>query len=145
MITVKIDPIGKRILLDLEYNLLPKHLKGLRLAWHEVGDEVVKEAKRIIRSGKRTGKVYMYKGQPYTASAEGEPPANRSGKLANSGTYDVRNWREMQVEEKAFYSGYLEDGTRNMKKRPHLIVAVRNKQQDTVNIIERSLKRTSGH
>jgi hypothetical protein len=60
-----------------------------------------KALEKMITDGKRTGKVYHYKGQTYTAASFGEPPANRTGKLAHSFNYDA-NANTLTIYSDAF-------------------------------------------
>lgn len=136
MITIKVTPKTKQVLIDVE-KLEGRTKDGLRKALKETGQEVKREIKRLIRTGPRTGRLYG----THQASAPGEAPANRSGRLAKSTNYKVRNWRQMIVGESASYAGYLEGGTRKIKPRQHIIKAVHNKAQDTVNAIIRNVKK----
>jgi hypothetical protein len=68
-------------------------------------------------------------GHTYRASAPGEPPASRFGRLRQSISYEV----EMNQSEGVAYIGsqvkysiYLELGTRNMAPRPSLFPAYMN-------------------
>lgn len=131
MITITVDKRGKRVLLDVPHHI-SRHRDGMRNALAEIGQEVVNETKRLITTGARTGRIYRFRGRPHQASAPGEVPANRSGKLADSGGYRVKSHSEMVVGEEAPYAGYLENGTRGrMAPRPHLITAINNKARDT--------------
>ena len=117
-----------------------RHKRALYRAWHYVGDEVTVEIARILVTGKRTGKMYRYKGRPHQASAEGEPPAKRSGKLSKSIEYRVRHYKEMRLGETVEHAK-MEDNWGRIKARPHIIKAVKKKAQDTVNIIGEALNR----
>ncbi len=116
-------------------NHLGAHQNGLRLALHEVGSDVNRETKRLIRTGPKIGRIYFIKGRWHRASAPGEAPANLTGKLAKSNDYKVSGWSTMEVGETAPYAGYLEHGTRKMKPRPHLKKAVENQAVHTVNTL----------
>jgi len=119
-----------------------KHRAGLESALYDIGSEVVRETERLIINGPKTGRVYSFRGARHQASAPGEPPANRTGRLARSGDYIVRNWQEMTVGETAEYAGFLENGTRKrIAPRPHLIRAVNNQAQNTVNAILDNVQR----
>lgn len=114
-----------------------RHRKALRSALNEIGSEAVNTIANYIFNPPKTGRIYFYKGREYQASAPGESPANRSGRLAKSGGYKVRNYQEMTVGETAEYAEYLENpkpGSR-IKQRPHIIRAVKAKERDTVNTI----------
>jgi hypothetical protein len=141
MITIKATKRTKEVLIEVPRHTA-KHKKGLFNGLGEAGKDVVTEIRRLIRTGPKTGRVYKFRGAPHQASAPGEPPANRSGRLMRSSRFKVRNWQEMTVGETAEYAGYLEDGTRGrMAPRPHIIKAVNNKAQDTANNILEAVKR----
>lgn len=124
----------KQMLIEIKAHLF-RHRKALRLALNEIGSEAVNAIANYIFNPPKTGRIYFYKGKEYQASAPGESPANRSGRLAKSGGYKVRNYQEMTVGETAEYAGYLEDGTTKIEPRPHIIRAVKEKQRDTINTI----------
>jgi hypothetical protein len=140
-VTITVTPNTKQIVIDVT-KLEGTHKRGLEHALQEIGPEIVRETKRLIETGSKTGRIYKFRGRPHQASAPGEAPATRSGKLARSGDFKVRNWQEMTVGETADYAGFLENGTRGrMAPRPHLIAAVNSKAQDTVNTILESVDR----
>jgi hypothetical protein len=139
--TIKATRRTKQVVIDVT-KLEGTNKRGLERALQEIGPEIVRETRRLIETGAKTGRVYRFRGRPHQASAPGEAPANRSGRLARSGDFKVRNWQEMTVGETADYAGFLENGTRGrMAPRPHLIAAVNNKAQDTVNAILESVDR----
>lgn len=65
-------------------------------------------AKRLIQHGSKTGRVYNYRGRKHQASARGEAPATRGGKLVGSITTHVS---PLQIEAGSplDYADYLED------------------------------------
>ena len=133
MITVKASKRAREVLIDIPKHLY-KHRVGLENALYEIGADVIRETKRFIINGPKTGRVYGR----HQASAPGEPPATRTGRLARSGDFKVRNWQEMTVGETAEYADFLENGTRGrIAPRPHLIRAVNSKARDLqVGILE---------
>ena len=140
MIKVTIKPESKRVLIEIPQQL-KKHRYALEKALWDIGIEVTRETAKIIRTGRRTGRVYKYKRRNLRASAPGEPPRNRSGRLARSGDFKVRNWAEMTVGQTVDYAEWLADGTRNMEPRPSMIQAIKNKARDTERIILESVQR----
>jgi len=130
---------GKEVLLAIG-QAEDRQKRALYRAWHDVGDEVRVEVARLIVTGKRSGRIYTYKGKPHQASKAGEPPANRSGKLAKSVDYRVRHYKEMRLGESVEHAK-MEDNWGRIKARPHIIKAIKNKAQDTVNIIQFALNR----
>lgn len=111
------------------------HKRALRLALNEIGSEVVNLIANFIFNPPKTGRIYSFRGREHQASAPGESPANRTGKLAKSSDYKVRNYREMTVGETAEYAGFLEEGTSKMKPRPHIIRAVNKNHRNAVRSI----------
>jgi len=102
-----------------------KHKEHIRNALQEHGKEVTDELENVIRTGTRTGRVYWYAGRQYTASAPGEPPANRSGRLASSFEHKARQY-DLAIGNTAFsdrgfpYPSHLED---NMN-RPYFVKTI---------------------
>lgn len=111
---------------------------ALTAAWKEVGVIVTEKLRYMIRNGPRTGRVYTFRGRKHQASAPGEVPANRTGRLAESVGYLASGHDDLTVGEEAEYAGYLENGTHNrdgslrMAPRPHLSVAVNETQTITM-------------
>ena len=139
-VTIKVTKRTKEVLIGIS-NIKRTHRRGLENALHEIGADVIRETARLIKNGPKTGRIYNFRGARHQASAPGEAPANRTGRLARSGDYRVRNWQEMTVGETAEYAGYLEDGTRGrIAPRPHLIRAVNNRARDTVITILDNIK-----
>jgi len=134
--TILVTPKTKSVLIDLQ-NMQGTTEKGLKKALSLIGGEVKREAQKLIKEGPKTGRMYG----SHQASAPGEPPANRTGRLQRSLKYKTRNHREMTIGAYAEYAGYLEAGTRKMKARPFVIKAVTNKVQEAHDIILESIKR----
>jgi len=130
-ITIRVHKKTERVLIDVR-NQTKLHRKGIIKAFSEIGQLVGDETKRIIESGSRTGRLYKFNGRSHVASAFGEAPADRSGKLKKSYRYMRNGSSSMRVGETASYAKFLEDGTRRMKPRQHLILAINNKSGDAV-------------
>jgi hypothetical protein len=97
------------------------HDKHIKNAFSHHGKKVTDALRQLIVGGKRSGRMYCYNGKQYQASAPGEPPANRSGRLANSNAYTSSS-RELAVFNTAYnkgkpYPSYLEEGTKKMAAR----------------------------
>ena len=111
---------------------------ALTAAWKEVGSLLTNKLQYMIRNGPRTGRVYTFRGRKHQASAPGEVPANRTGRLAESVGYEATAHHTLVFGEEAEYATYLELGTQNrdgslrMAKRPHLSVAVNEMQTVTM-------------
>jgi hypothetical protein len=139
-ITIKATTRTREILIDVPKHLL-KHRAGLEFALYDIGSEVVQETQRLIINGPKTGRIYSFRGGRHQASAPGEPPANKTGKLGKSGDYIVRNWQEMTVGQKAEYADFLAKGTKKIKPRPSMIRAINSQAQNTVNAILENVRR----
>lgn len=105
---------------------------ALTAGWKQVGALLVNKLQYMIRNGPRTGRVYTFRGRKHQASAPGEVPANRTGRLAKSVRYEATGHHTLVFGEDAEYAGFLEHGTRNMAPRPHLRVAVNEMQTVTM-------------
>lgn len=126
MITV--SPKSKSVILQI--NRHGDFIKSaIRNGFEFGGDQIVKEVKRLIMTGPKTGRMYG----SHQASAPGEPPANKTGRLVNSSSYKLRGSYQMEVGEDASYAGFLENGTKKMRPRQHLIRAINNKARDLIN------------
>lgn len=93
---------------------------GLRKALFDIGLDATRESIDIINNSGRTGRIYNIRGNPHTASAPGEAPANRTGRLKKSMNYRVRDISEVEWGSLIPYGEFLEKGTRRMAKRPFL-------------------------
>ena len=101
-----------------------KHENNIRTSLRRHGREVNKELEKVVSTGPRSGRVYSYKGIKYRASAPGEPPAKRSGRLAGSFRYTSRPmelllYNNAKSDRGAPYPRFLEDGTSKMAPRPY--------------------------
>jgi len=111
--------------------IAPKHGDHIRQQLREHGAEVTRDLKKITSRGARSGRLYTYKGEKIKASAPGEPPQSRSGKLSKSFIYKSRP-TELLVANKAFskkgfpYPGFLEeDGN-----RPFFLITIEGLHQN---------------
>lgn len=134
MISITPEPGTSRSLFII--SILDRLIQAsLEAALPAVGDVVSRRLKYIISSGTRTGRRYYLKGIAYRASAPGEPPANRTGRLLRSVGYRASGSHTLQVGEDAFYARWLEEGTRKMAPRPHVRVAVEQTQTEVYELI----------
>ena len=112
---------------------IPIFHNGIRKGLHEVGQTVKRETKRLIRTGKRTGRVYIINGRRHQASARGEAPANLSGRLAKGVKYKVRNHYQVEIGDTVPYGLFLE--RKDKMDRQHLLPAINNTNQENVNTL----------
>jgi len=76
--------------------------------------DALARARRSL-TGPRSGRVYRLGGRPHRASAPGEPPADRSGRLMRSLVVVAD-----RLASTAPYARYLEHGTARMAPRPFI-------------------------
>lgn len=81
-------------------------------------DKLIKEMKRLITTGTRTGNKYG----DHIASAPGEPPANWHGGLVDSMKANRNNATEYVVEFTVPYAKDLEKGEGSVKGKPRPFV-----------------------
>ena len=143
--TIRIKPIKttKRVIAAMPREV-HKHQQGIENGLHVIGGVVQDRIQQLIKEGPKTGRVYRYRGRDHQASAPGEAPANRSGRLAKSVNYNVHGPFQMEVGESAPYAGYLEDGTGKIKPRPHVFRAITETQGDAVRIFYDEVKKVRG-
>lgn len=126
--------------------------RGIRTAYFRLGNDLVKEARRLILEGPKTGRVSRIlrkvRRVKHQASAPGEAPANLSGLLRRSIAYQQRGGEQMEFGARTDYAPFLELGTRRISQRPYLISAVdaksRNARDHFEREIEAELKRGGG-
>lgn len=102
---------------------------------------VQNEARRLVLSPPKTGKVYIRRGRiKHRASAPGEAPASDTGTLVRSiiTSHDTTKFT-LIVHAKAKYALWLEEGTRRMKPRPFMSVALKNKKAQIVALFTKLL------
>lgn len=129
MITVRQDPKNRRTIATID-KIYPRFRRGIKRALHEIGSENVTFLRKIIRDKNKTGRLYIIRGKIHQASAPGEAPANLTGRLARTTGYKVRGTYQCEFGDTAFYGGFLEDGTKTMLPRPHVIRTVKKKERD---------------
>jgi HK97 gp10 family phage protein len=108
----------------------------------ECGLVVQAEARQLILKGPKTGRIYVRRGRiRHRASAPGQPPASDTGTLVRSIVMDVDATKlTVSVGSNVKYAPYLELGTRRMKARPFLSLALENKRSTIVKIIAARMK-----
>jgi hypothetical protein len=115
--------------------LRPNTERSISDALHEIGADNVRHMRALIKSKDKTGRVYIINGRRHVASAPGEPPASRSGRLSRTAGYRVSGVAQMRFGDRAPYGAILEDGTRDgrIQPRPHIERTVNDKARDTRN------------
>ena len=109
------------------------------------GSEVVDELQKVTSRGSRSGKAYYYKGQKIRASAPGEYPQLRSGKLNKSFDYKS-NILELHIGNRARsasgapYPLFLEEGTSKMNPRYYFRKTIDEKATELYSDLKRFMK-----
>lgn len=111
--------------------------RGIRKAFYQTGQMLVKTARENIRRPGRSGRLYRVYVSPggaklkrprlHRASARGENPANMSGLLQRSTDFFVRGSNSMFFGSKAVYAPFLEENL----DRPFLKRAIDQRERDT--------------
>lgn len=119
---------GKEYIDYIKFDGIKKdHKQHIRNCLLNYGKEIQQELYKVITTGSRSGRGYWFRGTLHIASAPGEPPANRSGRLANSFEYKVGTY-DLVVGSDLNYAKFLEEGTVKMKPRPYFeITNINNK------------------
>jgi len=111
--------------------------KGIRTALFVMGRASQLHVRSLIKSKDKTGRLYHFRGRLHQASAPGEAPASMTGKLSRSVGYTVRGYYEVEFGDEALYGKFLEDGTKNMKARGHIVRTAKELGKDhTTTLLE---------
>ena len=137
MIHVKMNSKTRKVLLGVEGKRLAE--RGIKKALYETGVMLSKEVSKGIKNPPKTGRYYRYKGGIHQASAPGEYPANRSGKLRRSRSFKVQGARKMTIGLSAEYAKYLEEGTQKIAKRKLLGFTIRKHRNKIRDIIRKNV------
>jgi hypothetical protein len=147
---VKSDENNRKIFLQVK-DLENRTERSIRQSFYKIGTQLMKEARRSIIQGPKTGRVYRIKGRKrrHRASAPGEPPANLFGNLQKSVNFEVRGSKEMIFgagnDSDVKYARILELGGNTkfatIQPRPYLIRAINEKEKQTDVIFNGNLKR----
>lgn len=141
---IKIDKENREVFIQIK-NAPNATERGIRNAFHLIGKDLVKESRRSILKGPKTGQLYRIKGRKrlHRASAPGQPPANLSGDLRKAIGFQIKGSEEMKfgARSKVDYGRFLELGTKRMIKRPFLLRAIQKLQQRTANYFDGELNK----
>ena len=127
-----------RVVIQSNANLrtLLKSELGIRL--ESSADEVHRTLTQEVLQGNRSGETYYVPGTRtvYVASKAGEAPASATGDLRRSyrPEVDINNLKAY-VGSELDYASYLEQGTKRMDARPHLVPAMQRSFARVVAII----------
>lgn len=127
--------------------------RGIRTAYFRIGHDLVTASRRYVLEGPKSGHIYLVRDRRarggyrrHQASAPSESPANLTGFLRRSITYQQHGYARMRFGARAEYAPWLENGSERVKPRPFLIKAVYATERSTERHlrveIERELMRT---
>lgn len=136
-VRVTVDQRNKKVLLDLAHRE-EKHKRAIADGLKLIGKISVDYTRQIINSGSKTGR--KYKTLPNQSSAPYQAPATQTGRLAASASYVANGADRLEVGESVPYAKFLEDGTKRMKPRLHLVVTANEKAGEALEILERLTK-----
>ncbi len=128
MIKITVKKSSKATPEDTINALKRGQLKGI----DRVGREFQDAIKRSLINGTRSGRKYP--GLPSRSSAPGEVPKSQSGRLAKKVVYEGSG-NGIEVTNVVEYSEYLEQGTMNMARRPHMGGVFRELDDDFLDIM----------
>lgn len=117
---------------------------GIRRSWHEIGSRFSNHTKKLIKNPPKTGRMYGM----HQASAPGEAPANKTGRLMNSISYSIHSTHELEIgasarsNKGAPYPRFLEEGTKKMAPRPYLIKSADYMDNEIVQLLEKTVNET---
>lgn len=120
----------------------------------KVGRMVTNDLKRLLAEP-GSGRIYKVGVSPtksdvkagrkfrsHQASSPNRPPASDTGHLRRSYTYAVTlDGKAVEIGTQVLYAPYLEFGTRKMKPRPHLRVAINRQRQAIATTMKRDIER----
>jgi hypothetical protein len=96
----------------------------------------------------KTGRAYYYRGRRIIASAPGEAPAIRSGRLyKNVNPIVSKSGLQARIDPKTqgvFYAAWLEEGTTRMAARPYITPAFARRRQAFLNEVRMKLAKSLG-
>jgi hypothetical protein len=139
---IKVNQKSRRVQASLPKQL-DLHKKSINQANYQIGINFVDENREILNTGTRTGRVYQTSAGKHIASAPGEAPSTITGRLAKSVDYSVHGWNKMSLGQKASYADFLESGTKRIKPRKNVILAINNIAGDAVNAYYQFFKRNN--
>lgn len=130
---VRLDT-GSKLRVKRLREALPIFEKGLHKALLDIGSEDQRQLRSLIRNPPASGRFYGR----HQASAPGEAPASRSGKLARSAGYRAGSNDRLEVgvgdgTDSMEYARYLEEKTKLMEARPYVLRAHLDRQIDNYN------------
>ena len=106
---------------------------------------IQREIVRTMTHDPKTGRIYNRGGRIHQASAAGESPAVDTGNLVNNIRYALGNSGLSyigRVYTNVSYARYLENGTRNMARRPAFIPSLNKYRSSFIRAITAMIENT---
>jgi HK97 gp10 family phage protein len=134
------------MILQIAHDLWIKQIKVnvdeiSRSVFMKIGDLLTNNSIAKQKAPKH-GRVYRIQGREHIASAPGEAPAIRSGKLLSTTRYEIQgNDLVFGAGDGSMeYASYLETGTQKMEQRPYLMSTVNENIKNIEKEIDNQLK-----
>lgn len=109
---------------------------GIEKAFYFIGKDLTGEFNRQVLAKNKSGRLYIIRRgktrRRHIASAPGETPANISGKYRKGIGFKVDGANQLIFGNNAEHAGFLESGTRFMKKRPGLGNTVKSSERTII-------------
>lgn len=119
--------------------------RAMRQTFYRLGKELYAFSRDITKFGKRSGRMYKYKGRMIQASKSPEPPQRRSGFLRESVEHKVHGMDRLEFGDTAAYASFLELGTERMKgPRPFLMPSMQAQEKRAVQIAHEEFEKELG-
>jgi len=156
MARIKSDSKNQRVFIKIKTNK-KAFRDGIRSGFHLLGKDLVKTAKDGILSPPKTGEIYSIRKDGATfshqASRGGQYPANQeliwrtalglslddSERLAFTLGFRVRGYMYLMFGSKVPHGKWLQKGTKNMKARPFLTLAVKENEKNAIRILKNEI------
>lgn len=113
---------------------------GAREGASHAADIYIDTVKKLIRDTSKSGEVY----RGIQASAPGEPPAVRTGRLLNGFKAQINNTTSglsVRITNSAPYAAMLEYGTKKMAPRPFMRPALEKARPAIINAVAEAIRK----
>lgn len=146
MFTIKLAPNGVRTF-NIVFNMPITTKTGIRQGFIKFGSLLQKDLKTEILRKPKSGREYLIRrgGRRFRhiASADGETPANISGRLRRSVDYKVQGASRMEFgyNNSVDYGKYLEFGTSKMGAKTGIQNSIKKNKLDGLKLIKNEILR----
>jgi len=147
MIKIKPDHGNRKVEISIE-NIANSTRQGVRQAFFYYGKDLVKTLNKNVLKKPKGGKVYLIRRgktkRKHRSSSPNETAANISGAYRKTADFKLKGSDSMIFgagSSKVPYAEFLEKGTRKMKPRPGLKIAITETERNAKNYIESQIKK----